>query len=257
MMAWERNVVIKSDQELETMRAAGRINALALQAVREAIRPGVTTGELDKIAESLIRDHGATPAFLGYPGPTPYPGTINACINEEMVHGLPGKKEIKEGQLVSIDCGTIFEGFVADSAFSTGVGEISKEVRQLLEVTEKALAIGIDQMRAGNRVGDVGYAIQQYVESFGYHVPREYTGHGVGRKMHEGPQVPNYGMPGRGMVLRPGITVALEPMVLVGTSRTKVMPDQWTVTSYDNSLTAHFEHSVAVTDGDPMILTQV
>jgi methionyl aminopeptidase len=174
-----------------------------------------------------------------------------------MVHGLPGKKEIKEGQLVSIDCGTIFEGFVADSAFSTGVGEISKEVRQLLEVTEKALAIGIDQMRAGNRVGDVGYAIQQYVESFGYHVPREYTGHGVGRKMHEGPQVPNYGMPGRGMVLRPGITVALEPMVLVGTSRTKVMPDQWTVTSYDNSLTAHFEHSVAVTDGDPMILTQV
>jgi len=257
MMAWERNVVIKSDHELETMRAAGRINAEALQAVREAIRPGVTTGELDKIAEGVIRDHGATPAFLGYPGPTPYPGTINACINEEMVHGLPGKRQIEEGQLVSIDCGTIHEGFVADSAFSVGVGEISDQVRQLLEVTEKALEIGIEQMRPGNRVGDVGHAIQQYVESFGFHVPREYTGHGVGRKMHEGPQVPNYGLPGRGMVLRPGITVALEPMVLVGTSRTKVMPDQWTVTSYDNSLTAHFEHSVAVTEDDPMILTQV
>jgi methionyl aminopeptidase len=257
MMAWERNVVIKSDQELETMRQAGRINALALQTVREAIRPGVTTGELDQIAEAVIRDHDAIPAFLGYPGPTPYPGTINACINEQMVHGLPGKRKIEEGQLVSIDCGTIFEGFVADSAFSIGVGEISAEARKLIEVTEKALAIGIDQMRPGNRVGDVGYAIQQYVESFGYHVPREYTGHGVGRKMHEGPQVPNYGLPGRGMVLRPGTTVALEPMVLVGTSRTKVMPDQWTVTSYDNSLTAHFEHSVAVTDDDPMILTQV
>jgi methionyl aminopeptidase len=257
MIAWERNVVIKSQQEIEIMQKAGRINALALQAVREAIRPGVSTKELDQIAEEVIRDHGATPAFLGYPGPTPYPGTINACLNEEMVHGIPSSRQISEGDLVSIDCGTIFQGYVADSAFSVGVGEVSAETQQLLDVTEKALEIGIDKMRSGNRVGDVGAAIQGHVESFGYHVPREYTGHGVGRKMHEGPQVPNYGLAGRGMVLRPGLTIALEPMVLIGTFRTRIMPDQWTVTSADGTLTAHFEHTVAVTDGDPLILTQV
>ncbi|MBT4003465.1 MAG: type I methionyl aminopeptidase [Chloroflexi bacterium] len=256
-MAWERNVVIKSQPEIEIMQAAGRINDLALKAVREAIRPGVSTAVLDKIAETVIRDHEAIPAFLGYPGPTPYPGTINACLNEEMVHGLPSARTVKEGDLVSIDCGTIYQGFVADSAFSVGVGEVSKEVKQLLEVTEKSLEIGISKMLAGNRVGDVSAAIQEYVESFGYHVPREYTGHGVGRTMHEGPQVPNYGLPGRGMVLRPGLTIALEPMVLVGTPRTKVLSDQWTVVSIDGSHTAHYEHSVAVTEGKPLILTQV
>jgi len=256
-MAWERNVVIKSAEELEIMRAAGRINALALQAVREAIVPGVTTGALDKIAESVIRDHGAIPAFLGYPGPTPYPATINSCINEQMVHAIPGKRVIKEGDLVSIDCGTVYEGFVADSAFSVGVGEISAEAQQLLDVTNRALEIGISKMVAGNRVGDVSSAIQQYVESFGYHVPREYTGHGVGRKMHEGPQVPNWGIAGRGMTLRPGMTIALEPMVLIGTHRTRVQADQWTVSSVDGSLTAHTEHSVAVTNGTPRILTQI
>jgi len=255
-MAWERNVVIKTAEELEIMRAAGRINALALAAVREAIAPGVTTGALDKIAEAVIRDHGATPAFLGYPGPTPYPATINSCVNEQMVHAIPGKRVIKEGDLVSIDCGTVYEGFVADSAFSIGVGEISAEAQQLLDVTNTALEIGISKMVAGNRVGDVSAAIQQYVESFGYHVPREYTGHGVGRKMHEGPQVPNWGLAGRGMSLRPGMTIALEPMVLVGTHRTNVQADQWTVSSVDGSLTAHAEHSVAVTKGKPMILTQ-
>ena len=256
-MAWERNVVIKSQPEIEIMQAAGRINALALKAVRDAIRPDVSTAELDKIAEAVIRDHDAVPAFLGYPGPTLYPGTINASLNEEMVHGLPSARTLKEGDLISIDCGTIYQGFVADSAFSVGVGEVSKEVRQLLDATEKSLEIGISKMVAGNRVGDVSAAIQQYVESFGYHVPREYTGHGVGRKMHEGPQVPNYGLPGRGMVLRAGLTIALEPMVLVGTPKTKVLSDQWTVVSIDGSLTAHFEHSVAVTDGKPLILTQV
>ncbi|MEJ2484489.1 MAG: type I methionyl aminopeptidase [Anaerolineales bacterium] len=256
-MAWERNVVIKSQEELEIMRAAGRINALALQAVREAIAPGITTGALDKIAEAVIRDHGAIPAFLGYPGPTPYPATINSCINEEMVHAIPGNRMIKEGDLVSIDCGTVYEGFVADSAFSVGVGEVTPEVQKLLDVTNKALEIGISKMRPGNRVGDVSSAIQKYVESFSFHVPREYTGHGVGRQMHEGPQVPNWGLPGRGMTLRSGMTIALEPMVLVGTFRTRIQPDQWTVTSMDGSLTAHAEHSVAVTDGDPRILTTV
>lgn len=239
------------------MREAGRINALALKAVREAIQPGVTTKQLDEIAEAVIRDHEATPAFLGYPGPTPYPGTLNTCINEEMVHGIPGSRRIQEGDLVSIDCGTIHQGFVSDSAFSMGVGQVSELVQQLLDVTEKALEIGIDKMRSGNRIGDVGAAIQAYVEGFGFHVPREYTGHGVGRKMHEGPQVPNYGLAGRGMVLRPGLTIALEPMVLVGTYRTRILPDKWTVASADGSLTAHFEHTVAVTEGDPLVLSQV
>jgi len=256
-MAWERNVVIKNQEELEIMCAAGRINALALQAVREAIAPGVTTAALDKIAETVIRDHGAIPAFLGYPGPTPYPATINSCINEEMVHAIPGQRVIKEGDLVSIDCGTVYEGFVADSAFSVGVGEVSAQVTQLISVAEKALEIGISKMQAGNRVGDVSAAIQKYVESFSFHVPREYTGHGVGRKMHEGPQVPNWGLPGRGMVLRPGMTIAIEPMVLVGTPYTRVGPDQWAVSSVDKSLTAHAEHTVAVTEGDPWILTKV
>lgn len=257
MNAWERDVVIKSQQEIEVMREAGRINARALQAVRQAIQPGVTTKQLDQIAEAVIRDHGATPAFLGYPGPTPYPGTINACINEELVHGIPGPRRIQEGDLVSIDCGTVFQGFVADSAFSMGVGKVSKLVEQLLQVTEKALQIGIDKMRDGNHIGDISAAIQAYVEGFGYHVPREYTGHGVGRKMHEGPQVPNFGLAGRGMVIRPGLTIALEPMVLVGTYRTRIMPDQWTVTSADGSLTAHFEHTVAVTKDEPLVLSQV
>jgi len=257
MVTWERNIVIKSQQEIEIMREAGRINALALQAVRHAIRPGVTTTELDKIAETIIRDHGATPAFLGYPGPTPYPGTINACLNEEMVHAIPNERRLKEGDLVSIDCGTVYEGFIADSAFSAGVGELLEETQQLLDVTEKALEIGISKMRDSNRVGDISAAIQEHVESFGYHVPREYTGHGIGRQMHEGPQVPNYGLPGRGIVLRPGLTIALEPMVLVGTHHTKVLADQWTVTSADDSLTAHFEHTVAVTESEPLILTQV
>ena len=254
-MAWERTIVLKSKQEIDVMREAGRINAMALQATRELIRPGVTTAELDAVAEEVIRDHGAEPAFLGYPGATPYPGTINASVNDELVHGLPRDRKLKEGDIISIDCGTVYEEFIADSAFTWGVGEISKEAQQLLEVTEKALSIGIDYMRPGNRVGDISAAIQEYVEEFGYNVPREYSGHGVGRKMHEGPQVPNYGLPGRGLALRPGITIALEPMVMAGSARTKVLSDGWTVSSADGSLTAHFEHSVAVTENEPIILT--
>lgn len=254
-MSWDRNVVIKSQAELALMREAGRVNALALVTVRDMIRPGITTGELNAAAEEVIRKHGGKPVFKGYPGPYPYPATLCISINEELVHGIPGKRKLKEGDILSIDCGTLLEGFVGDSAFSAGVGEISPEAQRLLEVTERSLYIGIDKMRAGNHVGDVGAAIQQYVESSGFHVTREYTGHGVGRNMHEGPQAPNYGTPGRGVILRPGMTIALEPMVLVGTPRTRVMPDQWTVVSADGSLTAHFEHSVAVTDGEPQILT--
>jgi methionyl aminopeptidase len=254
-MNWERNIVIKSKKELELMREAGRLNALALATVREMIRPGITTGELDAAAEEVIRKHDAVPVFKGYPGPYPYPATLCISINEELVHGIPGKRKLKAGDIVSVDCGSELNGFIGDSAFTVGVGEISPVAQRLLHVTEQSLYEGIKMMHAGNHTGDVSAAIQKYVESQGFYVTREYTGHGVGRQMHEGPQVPNYGTPGRGVLLRPGITIALEPMVLVGTAHTRVLPDQWTVVSDDGSLTAHFEHSVAVTEGEPLILT--
>jgi methionyl aminopeptidase len=254
-MAWERGIVIKSPQELELMREAGRVNFQALAAVRSLIHPGVTTAELDAAAEEVIRSHGGIPAFKNYPGPYPYPGTLCVSVNEELVHGIPGKRRLREGEIVSVDCGTILDGFVGDSAFTAGVGEIGPQAQRLLEVTEKALQLGIEKMRPGNRTGDISAAIQQYVEGEGFYVTREYTGHGVGRNMHEGPQVPNYGTSGKGTPLRPGMTIALEPMVLIGTPKTRVLADQWTVASADGSLTAHFEHSVAVTNGDPLILT--
>jgi methionyl aminopeptidase len=254
-MSWERNIVIKSPQEISTLREAGRINARALEAVRQMIRPGVTTAELDAAAEEVIRKHGATPTFKGYPGPYPYPASICVSINEQLVHGIPGKRKLQAGDIVSIDCGSTFEGFVGDSAITVGVGETSPQAQRLIKVTEQALYEGIRQMQAGNRVGDVSAAIQSYVENEGFFVTREYTGHGVGRQMHEGPQVPNYGVTGRGQILRQGMTIALEPMVLVGTSQTRVLPDQWTVVSADGSLTAHWEHSVAITEEDALILT--
>jgi methionyl aminopeptidase len=254
-MSWERNIVIKSPQEIATLREAGRINARALEAVRQLIRPGVTTAELDGAAEEVIRKHGAVPTFKGYPGAYPYPASLCVSINEQLVHGIPGKRKLQAGDVVSIDCGSTFEGFVGDSAFTIGVGEISPQAHRLIEITEQALYVGISKMRANNRVGDVSAAIQEFVESSGFNVTREYTGHGVGRQMHEGPQVPNYGIAGRGQILRQGMTIALEPMVLVGTSQTRVLPDQWTVVSADGSLTAHWEHSVAITDGEALILT--
>jgi len=254
-MIGQRGIYIKSEQEIAIMREAGRINARALAAVRGAFQPGITTAELDAIAAEVLRKHHAKPAFLGVPGAYPYPATTTISVNEEMVHGIPGKRKIQEGDIVSVDCGTIFEGFVADSAFTAGVGEVSVDAQRLMAVTEKSLYIGIDQLRPGNHVGDVGAAIQQFVESQGLHLTRDYTGHGVGRSMWEGPQVPNYGYAGRGQVFRQGMVIAIEPMVLVGTPRTKVLPDQWAVASLDGSLTAHFEHSVAITQNGPFILT--
>ncbi len=255
-MDWARQIHIKTPAEIAIMREAGRINATVHATVKELLKPGVTTADLNAAAEEVLRSHNAVSPFKNYPGPYPYPASITVCINDELVHGIPTKKrKLKKGDIVSVDCGTVFEGFVADSAFSAGVGEISATAQELLDVTEGALQAGIEQMRSGNRTGDVSAAIQQYVESRGFYVTREYTGHGVGRQMHEGPQVPNYGTPGRGLLLRPGVTIALEPMVLVGTHKTKVLPDQWTVVSADRSLTAHFEHSIAVTEGEPLILT--
>ena len=237
------------------MRDAGRINAEVLATAKALFQPGVSTADLNAAAEEVLRKHGCISPFKGY-GRPPFPTSITVCINREMVHGIPKKdRKLREGDIVSIDCGTVLDGYVADSAFTAGVGEISPKARDLLEVTEGALFAGIDKMRIGNHTGDIGAAIQQYVESRGYHVTREYTGHGVGRQMHEGPQVPNVGKPGTGIPLRQGMTIALEPMVLVGTHATRVLPDQWTVVSADGSLTAHFEHSVAVTAGDPLILT--
>jgi len=255
-MAWDRDIHIKNTAEMVLMREAGRVNALALASVREIIRPGVTTADLNAAAEETLRKHNAYSPFKNYgPSAYPYPASICTSVNEELVHGIPGKRKLKEGDIISVDCGAVVEGYVGDAAFTVGVGEISAIARNLLEVTEHALSVAIAMMRPGNKTGDVSAAIQQYVESQDLYVVREYTGHGVGRKMHEGPQVPNYGTPGTGVPLQPGLTIALEPMVLVGTYKTRVLGNHWTVVSADGSLTAHFEHSVAVTQGDPLVLT--
>ncbi len=253
-MSWDSDITLKNKREIALMREAGRVNAEVLASVRELLQPDVTTADLNAAAEEILRKHSAYSPFLNY-GRPPFPASICVSVNEELVHGIPGKRKLREGDIVSVDSGTVLNGFVGDSAFTAGVGEISPEARRLIEVTQQALEVGIAMMRAGNKTGDVSAAIQQYVEAQGYHVVREYTVHGVGRKMHEGPQVPNYGTPGTGVLLKPGMTIALEPMVLVGTHRTRVLSNQWTVVSADGSLTAHQEHSVAVTDGDPLILT--
>jgi methionyl aminopeptidase len=253
-MTSERDIHLKTPAEIILMREAGRVNALALAAVKELLHPGVTTADLNAAAEEVLRKHDAYSPFYHY-GRPPFPGSICASVNEELVHGIPGERKLKEGDIISVDCGAIVDGYVGDAAFTAGIGEVSSTARKLLDVTEQALYVGIALMRAGNKTGDISAAIQQFVEGSGFHVVRDYTGHGVGRKMHEGPQVPNYGIPGTGVPLRPGMTIALEPMVLVGTHRTRVLPNQWTVVSADRSLTAHFEHSVAVTEGEPLILT--
>ncbi|MFP3853505.1 MAG: type I methionyl aminopeptidase [Anaerolineales bacterium] len=254
-MPWHRGVVLKSKRELEIMQRAGRINALALLAAYSAIEPGVTTAEVDQAAVAVLEEHGAESAFKGYQGPYPYPAVTTISINDELVHGIPSDRKLKEGDIVSVDCGSVVEGFVADSAFTANVGKVSPEAERLMNVTLAALFAAIDQMRSGNHSGDVSAATQATVEDGGFNVVREYTSHGVGRNMHEDPQVPNYGRPGTGLALKPGMTIALEPMVLAGRPETRVLKDQWTVASRDGKLTAHFEHSVAVTEGEPLILT--
>jgi methionyl aminopeptidase len=195
------------------------------------------------------------PAFKGYPGPYPYPHTTTVSVNDELVHGIPGPRVLREGDVVSLDCGTVYQGYYADSAITVGVGEISEVARRLLTVTEQALAAGIAFMRPGNRTGDVAMSMQEYVEFHGFHMVRNYTSHGIGRNMHEDPEIRYYVRPGSGTLLRPGMTIALEPMVLVGTPETRTLADEWTVASADGSLTAHFEHTVAVTEAEPEILT--
>lgn len=258
-------IIYKTAEELEIMREAGRINAAALAAMQEAVRPGISTLELDAIAADVIARHNAEPAFLNYPpgSPHPFPATITASINNELVHGIPSADRIlQEGDIISLDCGTVYEGFVADSAFTMGVGKIAPAVEHLLEITEQALWVGIKLCTAGRQSSEVSRAIQRYVERHGYSIVREYTGHGVGRSMHEDPQIPNW-WPRRArqhgwrsVELKPGMTFALEPMVNAGRPETRVLDDHWTVVTRDGSLCAHFEHTIAVTNGDePIILT--
>ncbi len=255
MMAMKRGIVLKSPRELALMRDAGKINARALAAAIDVVRPGVTTGEVNRAAAKVLKKSGAVPAFVGVPGAYPYPAETTISINDELVHGIPGDRRLEEGDIVSIDCGTIYEGFVGDSALTVGVGEVSEEAQKLIRITREALFEGIKKMVPGNYSGDVSAAIQAHVEGNGFQVVREYTGHGVGRSMHEDPQVPNYGRKGRGVLLKPGMTIALEPMVMSGGFETRILSDQWTVASKDGRLTAHFEHSVAVTENGPWILT--
>ncbi len=252
-------IIIKSAEEIETMRRAGHINALTLEAMSRAVQPGVSTRELERIALGVLRAHGATPAFLHYPNAAfpdhPYPSAINASINDELVHGIPGRRRLAEGDIISLDCGAVWQGFVGDSALTLPVGRISPEAEKLLAVTREALYRGIAVARAGVRTGDVSATIQEWVESQGYQVVREYTGHGVGRDMHEDPEIPNWGKHDRGVLLRPGMTFALEPMVTVGPPDLYVKGDYWTVATADGQLCAHFEHTIAVTDGEADILT--
>jgi methionyl aminopeptidase len=253
-------IVLKSAPELAIMREAGRIVARVLQAIREAARPGVTTAELDGLAERILAQHGATPVFKGYTFSDeipPFPGTITASVNEELVHGIPSSRRLKEGDLFTADCGCLYNGFVGDAAITMGIGALKPEAQRLLDVTGQALAVGIAEAKAGNRVGDVSAAIQRFVEGQGYNVVRGYGGHGVGRSMHEDPHVPNYGRPNRGAPLRPGMTFAIEPMVLQGKKEVITLEDRWTVVAKDGKLTAHCEHTIAVTENGAEILTSL
>jgi methionyl aminopeptidase len=252
-------ITLKSRAELEKMRRASRIVADALDAVTAAVRPGITTGELDRIAERAIRGAGAKPSFKGYAqseGQPPYPATICASVNEEIVHGIPGKRVLRAGDVVSVDVGAYLEGYHGDAALTVPVGEISPAARRLLDVTLESLFAGIGAARAGRRLGDISAAIQRVIERGGYGVVREYGGHGVGRRLHEDPHVANHGQPGKGPLLQPGMTLALEPMANAGTHQTRVQGDDWTVVTADRRLSAHFEHTICITNGNAEILTE-
>jgi methionyl aminopeptidase len=247
-------VIRKSSRELALMREAGRIVALTLARLEEQVRPGINTAELDAVADEFVREQGAEPSFLGYRG---YPASLCVSVNQEVVHGVPGPRVLKEGDIVSLDFGAIREGYQGDAAITVGVGHISEKAQELIDVTRGALAAAIAQCRSGNYLGDVSASIQTYAESRGFSVVRQYVSHGIGRQMHEDPQIPNYGLPGRGMLLKPGMTFALEPMVNVGTYLTRVLDDGWTVVTDDGELSAHFEHTIAITEGEPETLTRV
>jgi methionyl aminopeptidase len=247
-------IIVKTVQEIAIMREAGRIVAAVLAALTRAIAPGITTRELDAIAVRELKRHGAAASFKGYRG---FPASICVSINDEVVHGIPGERLLQEGDIVSLDFGAYYRGFHGDAAVTVGVGNISLESRNLIEVTEGALRAGIAAARQGARLGDISAAIQFHVESRGFSVVREYVGHGIGRDMHEEPQIPNFGPPGQGPLLQNGMTIALEPMVNAGDWRTKVNADKWTVVTADGSLSAHFENTIVIDGAEPKILTQL
>jgi len=245
-------IIVKSDQEITVMRQAGKIVAIVLEVLKSQVRAGMKTKELDVIAARELDRLGAKPSFKGYRG---FPANLCVSVNDEIVHGIPGERVLDEGDIVSLDLGAIFMGFQGDAALTVGVGKISPQARQLVETAEGALGAGIAAACLGARLGDISAAIQNYAESRGYSVVHEYTGHGIGREMHEEPQIPNFGLPGSGPELKKGMTLALEPMVCVGDWRTRVGDDHWTVVTADGGLSAHFEHTVAITDAEPEVLT--
>ncbi len=246
-------IVTKSPAELKIMREAGRITAVALRLVGEAVRPGVTTRELDAIAEEYIRSEGASPAFKGYQG---FPATLCTSPNDQVVHGIPGRTVLREGDILSVDCGAIVDGYYGDSAMTFAVGSVSNETQRLLDVTAASLQAAIAQCWPGRRLSDVSHTVQTVVEAAGFSVVREYVGHGIGRAMHEEPQVPNYGSPGKGPQLKPGMVLAIEPMVNAGGHAVHSLDDGWTVVTDDGRMSAHFEHTVAVTEHGPLVLTK-
>ena len=247
-------IIGKSKRELDKMRAAGRLVGEVLQKLREMTKPGITTMEIDREAEKMIRDAGALPTFKGYNG---FPYSICASVNEQIVHGFPSKYVLQEGDIFSIDCGVTLEGYVGDTATTVPVGHVNEDKLKLIRVTEECLQRAIQQCRPGNHLGDIGWAVQQHAEANGYSVVRDYVGHGIGRKMHEDPQIPNYGKPGKGPKIKRGYVFALEPMVNLGSLHTKTLKDGWTVVTVDGQPSAHFEHTVAITEDGPEVLTKV
>jgi methionyl aminopeptidase len=250
-------VSLKTPDEIAKMRAAGRVVNAVLKYMGEMVRPGITTGELEDAAAVLISEHDGTSPFLGYapPGHPPFPAWTCISVNEEIVHGIPGRRVLQEGDIVTVDCGVELDGWIADSAWTYGVGKISPQAERLLKVTREALYKGIEQARLGKFVGDIGYAVQKHAESNGYSVVRELTGHGVGRALHEGLQIPNYGMPGRKERLQCGMTFAIEPMINAGRRDINYRDDRWTIVTADGKLSAHFEHTVAIGPDGAQILT--
>ena len=248
-------IVLRTAKEIDIMRKACQISAEALQIAGEAVKPGITTYEIDQIAYRYIKKQGAEPNFLNYNG---YPATACISINDEVIHGIPSKNRVlKEGDIVSIDLGAKVNGYNGDNAATFACGNISEEAKRLCDTTRESLYLGIEQAIAGNRIGDIAFAIQSYCEERGFSVVREYTGHGVGTHLHEDPSVPNYGTAGRGQRLLPGMTIAIEPMINQGTKAVKCLPDGWTVKTLDGKLSAHFEHTIAITKGEPIILTKL
>jgi methionyl aminopeptidase len=247
-------VKIKSDSQIERMREVGKIVAMTHEVVRQNIRPGITTQELDEIAEKEIRKHNAVPAFKGYGG---FPGSICASVNEQVVHGIPGSYTLKEGDIISIDIGAYKDNFFGDAAKTHGVGKISENAQKLIDVTKKSFYEGLKYCKEGYRLSDVSNAIQTYVESQGFSIVRDYVGHGIGTALHEDPQIPNYGQPGRGLRLAKGMVLAIEPMVNAGVYTVKTLDDDWTVVTTDGQNSAHYEHTIAITDDDPVLLTSM